>query len=368
MKDENKTEEQLVSELLELHQRIAKLEAKEADNKQVEDWLRLLKEAVDSLPIGITISDTDGKIVYSNLAEAEIHGYMVEELIGRDARMLAPPELWKPLTFEQLHEMGVWKRESINKRKNGEVFPVQLTSIGVKDTKGMPIGIITACEDITERKIAEERLLRSEEYFRVLIENSSDIVIILDKKGTITYTSTSIERFLGYKQKELIGKSGFNFIMPADLPRAIYDFGKAIITKEVNIPNAFRVRHKDGSERILEGVGKNFFDNSVIAGFVINARDVTDRKQAEAALRTSEAQLSNALRIAHLGHWEYDVASDLFTFNDHFYTIFRTTAEEVGGYTMSSAPRFRKPLKLMTLFTAANWNTALSMPMVRLAI
>ena len=201
-------------------------------------------------------------------------------------------------------------------------------------------------EERAERKIAEERLLRSEEYFRALIENSSDIVIILDKKGMITYTSPSIERFLGYKPKELIGKSGFNFILPADIPRAILDFGKAIITKEVNIPNAFRVRHKDGSERILDGVGRNFFDNSVIAGFVINARDVSERKLAEAALRTSEAQLSNAMKIAKLGHWEYDVASDLFTFNDHFYAIFRTTAEEVGGYTMLSshyAQRFVHP-------------------------
>ena len=60
------------------------------------------------------------------------------------------------------------------------------------------------------------------------------------------------------------------------------------------------------------------------------------RGQAEEKLRTSEDQLSNAMEIAKLGYWEYDVADDLFTFNDHFYSIFRTTAEEVGGYTMSS--------------------------------
>ncbi len=70
--------------------------------------------------------------------------------------------------------------------------------------------------------------------------------------------------------------------------------------------------------------------------------DITERKRAEAALRTSEAQLSNALTMAHLGHWEYDVAKDLFTFNDHFYKIFRTTAEQVGGYTMSSADYARR--------------------------
>ncbi len=70
--------------------------------------------------------------------------------------------------------------------------------------------------------------------------------------------------------------------------------------------------------------------------------DVTEQKKAEEALRSSEAQLSSALTMAHLGHWEYDVATDLFTFNDHFYKIFGTTAEQVGGYTMSSADYARR--------------------------
>ncbi len=65
--------------------------------------------------------------------------------------------------------------------------------------------------------------------------------------------------------------------------------------------------------------------------------DVTERHRAEEALRTSRALLLNAAKIARLGYWEYDVAADRFTFNDSFYSIFRTTAEKVGGYVMSSA-------------------------------
>ena len=67
-----------------------------------------------------------------------------------------------------------------------------------------------------------------------------------------------------------------------------------------------------------------------------------DRKAFEDALRMSEAQLSDALRLARAGHWEYDVASDTFTLNDNFYRIFRTTAAEVGGYRMSSAEYARR--------------------------
>jgi PAS domain S-box-containing protein len=62
-----------------------------------------------------------------------------------------------------------------------------------------------------------------------------------------------------------------------------------------------------------------------------------EHKRAEEALRHSEAQLSNAMKIAMLGYWEYDVAENLFTFNDHFYSIFRTSAEQVGGYKLSPA-------------------------------
>ena len=65
--------------------------------------------------------------------------------------------------------------------------------------------------------------------------------------------------------------------------------------------------------------------------------DITLYKKAEEALRTSESQLSNAMKIAQLGHWEYDVDKDRFTFNDHIYGLLRVTPEQVGGYSMSSS-------------------------------
>ncbi len=131
-----------------------------SDKKRSEDSLRLLKEAVERLPIGITISDLEGKIIYANPAEAEMHGYTLEELMRREARMFGPPELRKPLAADKFHKMTVWKRETLNLRKGGEKFPVQLTSIPVKNSEGVPLGIITTCEDITDRKEAEVAIER----------------------------------------------------------------------------------------------------------------------------------------------------------------------------------------------------------------
>ncbi len=136
------------------------------ERKQSDDMMRLLKEAVETLPIGITISNIEGKIVYVNPVDAAMHGYTVEELIGKNAKIFAPVEFWKPMTFDEIHGMGGWRRESINLRKNGETFPVKLVSIAVKNAEGQPIGIIMACEDITEQKRAEEELIRRQEALR----------------------------------------------------------------------------------------------------------------------------------------------------------------------------------------------------------
>jgi PAS domain S-box-containing protein len=143
--------------------------------KQAEDSLRLLKEAVEALPIGITMINTAEKIIYTNPAEAEMHGYRMDELIGKDARMLAPRESWNPMAFEQLHAMGIYKRESMNIRPNGEVFPVQLTSIAVRNASGAPIGIITACEDITDRKQMEERLIQRQEVLEAVYKMATTV-------------------------------------------------------------------------------------------------------------------------------------------------------------------------------------------------
>jgi diguanylate cyclase (GGDEF)-like protein/PAS domain S-box-containing protein len=126
--------------------------------KKVEERLVLLKEAVDSLPIGITISDVTNTIIYANPAEAEMHGYSPEELIDRDARQFTDLNLDKPHLPEKINNIGVWRREDLNIRKNGAEFPVQLSSIAVRNAEERYLGMVTLCEDITGRKKTEQRI------------------------------------------------------------------------------------------------------------------------------------------------------------------------------------------------------------------
>ncbi len=129
------------------------------DIKKAEDRLIMLKQAIDCLPIGITICDVTGKIIFANPAEAEMHGVTVEQMLNKDIGSIAPQKLRKPTTLGKLGEMSRWQRESVNLRGNGEEFPVLLTSVVVKNNDTC-LGIVTACEDISEKKEADKKIER----------------------------------------------------------------------------------------------------------------------------------------------------------------------------------------------------------------
>jgi PAS domain S-box-containing protein len=133
-------------------------------------------------------------------------------------------------------------------------------------------------------------LRRSEEHFRSLIELGSDVVTILDRDGILRYQSPSIERVLGYTTEELIGQPAVELIHPDDRDGVLQVLG--IVHANPGMPGRveFRFRHKDGSWRVMEGIGKA----SAEIGVIVTSRDVTQRKGAEEALR-SEGSVSAAL-------------------------------------------------------------------------
>ncbi len=128
--------------------------------------LRMLNKAVETTQLGITVTDPGGTILYTNQAEAEMHGYTVDQLVGRDVRVLAPQELAHPLSEEELLRLRSRRRESVNLHQDGRIFPVQLTSDVVADESGEPIAVVTICEDLTARRRAEDERAALESQLR----------------------------------------------------------------------------------------------------------------------------------------------------------------------------------------------------------
>jgi diguanylate cyclase (GGDEF)-like protein/PAS domain S-box-containing protein len=130
------------------------------ERKNAEEALMSLWKAVESMQVGVTITDLDGNIIYTNPSEAKMHGWKVEELIGKKSRIFAPSGFWDPMTVEKIEKVGTLTRDTTNIRKDGSVFPARLTSDVVKSDKGDPMYIVSACVDITKRKKLEETLRR----------------------------------------------------------------------------------------------------------------------------------------------------------------------------------------------------------------
>lgn len=129
---------------------------------------------------------------------------------------------------------------------------------------------------------------KGEYLFYALVQNSSDIITILQEDGIISYQSPSLKRLLGYAPEELVGTNAFELVHPEDLPRVKGSFDKVIRNPEVPLSMHFRFQHQDGSWRVLECTGSNQLQNAAVAGIVVNSRDVTERVNAEELLREAK--------------------------------------------------------------------------------
>ena len=201
---------------------------------------------------------------------------------------------------------------------------------------GSPAKVTGIVIDISASKEAEEALRSTETRFRALIQNSSDIIRILDKNGRIAYESASSERILGYPSGHLIGSDPLEYIHPDDLGRVKNDLREVLDRINPGIPTEFRIRKADGEYLWVDSIATNLLEIPGVNGIVVTTRPIQQRKEAEVALLENRARLANAMDIAGLVNWEYDVATGMFTFDDRFYALYETTAEREGGNLMSA--------------------------------
>ncbi len=139
-----------------------------------------------------------------------------------------------------------------------------------------------------QRRQAEAALRASEERFRALVENSSDALLLIDRDTRVTYVAASSQRHLGWKPEELMGQSIFSFLHPDDRDVAEARMAEALSNPGSNVMAEIRIKHADGSWRIMEGVGVNRLNDPSVGAIILNVRDITERRKLEDQLRQAQ--------------------------------------------------------------------------------
>lgn len=164
--------------------------------------------------------------------------------------------------------------------------------------------------DITEKVIAEHALKQSEQLFKSLVQEGSDLISILNTDGIYTYISPNHEAITGYRQEDLIGKSAFDFIHEEDMDDGYEQFNKLSTQKRVLI-SPVRFRHKNGSCIYIESIITNLSEDSAIKGIVSNSRNVSERVEKEQKLKESNERFTYAAKATSDAIWEWNIKNSL---------------------------------------------------------
>ena len=269
---------------------------------------------VEAAPDGMVVVDARGLIVVVNSQTHALFGYASSELVGQ------PVEKLVPARFRAKHagDRAAYAREPHTRpmgrglqlfglRRDGTEFPVEISLSPVDAPEGRLT--VAAVRDISERHAVEERLRaeealrRSQERFRLLLENVTDLIVVLDRDRLVSYASPAFLPGLGRDPSTLVGTRLRALAHPDDVADLARFLDERLQTPGATPPVEFRLAHVDGSWRTFEGVGNNLLDNPGLAGIVFTLRDVTERRKLE-------SQLFQTQKLESIGRLAGGVAHD----------------------------------------------------------
>jgi diguanylate cyclase (GGDEF)-like protein/PAS domain S-box-containing protein len=279
------------------------------------DYHRLLVDNTDS---GLVLCNADGYIVSANPSAERLLGLTLSEMRGRssiDPRWATVDENGDPLRADNEPVRRVLATGSPVRRVTLGVYRPTPDGDGnyvwleigceplYRSADDRPYAVVVSFKDVTQRRKTELELRESEARYRLLADNSSDVITRTSRRGIITWVSPSVRRLLGYSPQGLVGAPSAALIHPEDLPRAVRAFRSLIEDNgDVDVVETMRVRKRGGVYVDVE-VAMRAVRSAAGSTLEIQsrARDVTSRVAAEAARRSAEDVFRLALEHAPIG-------------------------------------------------------------------
>ncbi len=254
-----------------------------------------LQVVFDGVLEAIVLFDGAGRVVRVNKRVIDLSELPPEEILGQefDALKMFTAEsaaAIRSAVQAQLSgkDVGHFELEGRNRSGQGLSLEARIATLGQGEAV---LGGIAVLRDVSYRKEAEDRLRRQERYFRALIESTSDAITVIDRDGRVKYQSPTCERVLGYKPMDadrLAKLSIFDYVHPDDREGMREHYQRLAGTVGGSERAEARIRHQDGTWRMIEASSNNLLDDPDVAGIVITLRDVTERREADTALKESE--------------------------------------------------------------------------------
>jgi diguanylate cyclase (GGDEF)-like protein/PAS domain S-box-containing protein len=241
----------------------------------------------DGIPVGLYRTTPEGRMLDANAALVRVLGYPSRKALleANVADIYCDPEdrrRWQRVLEESTGPVQSF--EARVRRYDGSAIWVRFSVQGFRDRGGKVLRYEGALEDVTDRRRAEEALRESEERFRALVQNATDMISILDPGANVLYESPSHQRILGHPPEERLGRSALDLIHPEDLPVFEESLRQVVDAPGESVDIEYRLRRLDGTWRALESTATNLLGHPAVGGVVLNSHDITDRKNAEERL------------------------------------------------------------------------------------
>lgn len=304
------------------------IERKKIEHQLIESEKKY-KSLFDSSPMPMWVLERNSlQFLNVNDAAIDLYGYSREEFLAMTVK-----ELWAGESKTTAKQ--VWKSNlhhpfglTVNhQKKNGDILHLEVKSNPI-EFDGKPARVSMA-NNITARLKAEQALSLSEQRFKALVQDGSDLVMILDFEGKFTYVSPSSRMVLGIPSERLLTKTFFNYIHEEDIDKVKKCIFQLHEKKRIQI-SSYRIRIKKNQWRWIETIVTNLMDDPSVNGIIANSRDITDFVKQERALMESLKRYDIVAKATSDTITDYNVEKDIIKFNEGIQNMFGYSLEQIG--------------------------------------